>query len=166
MVIFPNIIYIFSMGYIFFILQQFATERCNFTHFKMLFPVRSSCLDQNFVFSWNHPLIHPSGKYVFVYMTSVKVEVKSVLRIGSAHNNVRTSNVNVAQISNFRIFLNINSISYSFRSIANQNGVRYSDSTSYFKKYSSSKCKQTVCLHYGLDSTLKAASQSRKRGSI
>jgi hypothetical protein len=52
----------------------------------------------------------------------------------------------------FRIFLNINSISsYSFRSIANQNGVRYSDSTSYFKKYSSSKCKQTVCLHYGLD---------------
>ena len=51
----------------------------------------------------------------------------------------------------FRIFLNINSISYSFRSIANQNGVKYSDSTSYFKKYSSSKCKQTVCLHYGLD---------------
>jgi hypothetical protein len=51
----------------------------------------------------------------------------------------------------FRIFLNINSISYSFRSIANQNSVRYSDSTSYFKKYSSSKCKQTVCLHYGLD---------------
>jgi hypothetical protein len=51
----------------------------------------------------------------------------------------------------FRIFQNINSITYSFRSIANQNGVRYSDSTSYFKKYSSSKCKQTVCLHYGLD---------------
>jgi hypothetical protein len=51
----------------------------------------------------------------------------------------------------FRIFLNLNSISYSFRSIANQNSVRYSDSTSYFKKYSSSKCKQTVCLHYGLD---------------
>jgi hypothetical protein len=51
----------------------------------------------------------------------------------------------------FRIFLNINSISYSFRSIANQNGVRYSDSTSYCKKYSSSKCKQTVCLHYALD---------------
>ena len=39
-------------------------------------------------------------------------------------------------------------ISYSFRSIANQNDVRYSDSTSYFKKYSSSKCKQTVCSHY------------------
>jgi hypothetical protein len=28
-----------------------------------------------------------------------KVEVKSVLRIGSAHNNVRTSNVNIAQFS-------------------------------------------------------------------
>jgi hypothetical protein len=31
----------------------------------------------------------------------VKVEVKSVLRIGSAHNNVGTSIVNIAQISNF-----------------------------------------------------------------
>ena len=57
----------------------------------------------------------------------------------------------------FRIFLNINSISYSFRGIANQNGVRYSDSTSYFKKYSSSKCKQTVCLHYGLDFHFKCS---------
>ena len=37
-------------------------------------------------------------------------------------------------------------ISYSFRSIANQNDVRYSDS---------SKCKQTVCLHYGLDFRFK-----------
>ena len=55
----------------------------------------------------------------------------------------------------FRIFLNTNSISYSFRSIANQNGVRYSDSTSYFKKYSGSKCKRTVCLHYGLDFPFK-----------
>jgi hypothetical protein len=40
--------------------------------------------------------------------------------------------------------------------MANQNSVRYSDSTSYFKKYSSSKCKQTVCLHYGLDFHFKA----------
>jgi hypothetical protein len=53
---------------------------------------------------------------------------------------VRTSNVNIVKIRIFRI-----------RRIANQNGIRYSDSTSYFKKYSSSKCKQTVCLHYGLD---------------
>jgi hypothetical protein len=79
------------------------------------------------------------------------VEVKSVLRIGSAHNNVRTSIMwTLPKFRMFPIFLNINSISYSFRSIANQNGVRYSDSTSYFKKYSSSKCKRTVCLHYGL----------------
>ena len=80
-----------------------------------------------------------------------KGEVKSVLRIGSAHNNVRTSNVNIAQISNVSNFSEHKLYSYSFRSIANQNGVRYSDSTSYFKKYSNSKCKQTVCLHYGLD---------------
>ena len=64
----------------------------------------------------------------------------------------------------FRIFLNINrSISYSFRSIANQNGVRYSDSTSYFKKYSSSKCKQTVCLHYGLDFHFKFALNTTRK---
>ena len=94
--------------------------------------------------------------FFLVFKKSIKGEVKSVQRIGSAHNNVRTSNVNIAPISNrFRIFRNINSISYSFRSIANQNGVKYSDSTSYFKKYSSSKCKQTVCLHYGLDFPFK-----------
>ena len=80
----------------------------------------------------------------------LKVEVKSVLRIGSAHNNVRTSNLNIAQISNVSNFSE-HKLYFIFRSIANQNGVRYSDSTSYFKKYSSSKCKQTVCLHYGLD---------------
>jgi hypothetical protein len=34
----------------------------------------------------------------------IKVEVKSVLRIGSAHNNARTSNVNIAQISNVSNF--------------------------------------------------------------
>jgi hypothetical protein len=44
-----------SQGYIFLILQQFATKICNFTHFKTLFQLygikwfRSSCLDQNFV---------------------------------------------------------------------------------------------------------------------
>jgi hypothetical protein len=92
------------------------------------------------------------GKIVW-NMVSLKVEVKSILRIDSAHNNVRT--LSCKHCPNFdrmfRIFLNINSISYSFRSIANQNGVRYSDSTSYFRKYSSSKCNQTICLHYGLD---------------
>jgi hypothetical protein len=54
--------------------------------------------------------------------------------------------VNIAQISNVSNFSE-----HKLYFIANQNGVRYSDSTSYFKKYSSSKCKQTVCLHYGLD---------------
>jgi hypothetical protein len=33
-----------------------------------------------------------------------KVEVKSILRIGSAHNNVRTSIVKIAQISNVSNF--------------------------------------------------------------
>ena len=50
-----------------------------------------------------------------------------------------------------KVEVNVSNFSYSFRSIANQTGVRYSNSTSYFKKYSSSKCKQTVCLHYGVD---------------
>jgi hypothetical protein len=61
--------------------------------------------------------------------------------------------VNIAQISNVSNFSEhkLYLISYSFKSIANQNGFRYSDSTSYLKKYSSSKCKQTVGLHYGLD---------------
>jgi hypothetical protein len=51
-----------SQGYIFLILQHFATKRCNFTHSKTLFLAMhgngfcSSCLDQNFVYSLNHPL--------------------------------------------------------------------------------------------------------------
>jgi hypothetical protein len=35
-----------------------------------------------------------------IFSSTIKVEVKSVLRIGSVHDNVRTSNVNIAQISN------------------------------------------------------------------
>jgi hypothetical protein len=54
----------------------------------------------------------------------LKVEVKSVLRIGSAHNNVRTSNLNIAQISNLSNFSE-HKLYFIFRSIANQNGVRY-----------------------------------------
>jgi hypothetical protein len=41
-------------------------------------------------------LVLPTGNI----RQKLKVEVKSVLRIGSAHNNVRTSNVKIAQISN------------------------------------------------------------------
>jgi hypothetical protein len=47
-----------SQGYLFLILQQFATNLCNFTHFKMLFPAMVMdvvLLDQNFVYSWNRP---------------------------------------------------------------------------------------------------------------
>jgi hypothetical protein len=40
-------------------------------------------------------------KYLYI---QYKVEVNSVLRIGSAHNNVSTSNVNIAQISNVSNF--------------------------------------------------------------
>ena len=54
----------------------------------------------------------------------------------------------------FRIFLNINSISYSFRSIANQNGVRYSYSTSYFKKYSVQNVNKPFVYITDLTSTL------------
>jgi hypothetical protein len=39
-----------------------------------------------------------------LFERTFKVEVKSVLRIGSAHNNVRTSNMNIAQISNVSNF--------------------------------------------------------------
>ena len=49
-----------SHGYIFRILQHFAAKHCNFTNFNMLFcgdGFRSSCLDQDLVYSWNHPLL-------------------------------------------------------------------------------------------------------------
>jgi hypothetical protein len=39
-----------------------------------------------------------------LFERTFKVEVKSFLRIGSAHNNVRTSNVNIAQILNVSNF--------------------------------------------------------------
>ena len=54
----------------------------------------------------------------------------------------------------FLIFLNINFSSYSFRTLANQNSGKYSDCSWYFKKYSHSQCKQSVCLHHGLYPTL------------
>jgi uncharacterized protein YbcV (DUF1398 family) len=66
-----------SQGYIFLILQQFATKLCNFTHFKMLFPAMvyngflSSCLDQNFVYTWNHPLMVNGCKF-FCFDNSAK----------------------------------------------------------------------------------------------
>ena len=81
----------------------------------------------------------------------------SVLLITMCMRTLRT--LSCKHYPNFECFeFFINSISYSFRSIANQNGVRYSDSTSYFKKYSSSKCKQT-----GLDFHFKPGSHHKIR---
>ena len=51
----------------------------------------------------------------------------------------------IVQILRFKKILNWNAGLYSFRSIANPKSVRYSIE---FYKYSSSKCKQSVCLHY------------------
>ena len=87
----------------------------------------------------------------------LKDTVKSVLRIGSAHNKRRLLDINIAK---FRIFWTVSDLKlsfYSFTNITNQNSVRYSVSISYFTKYSSSRCKQSVCLHYELDGTFKDA---------
>jgi hypothetical protein len=49
-------------GYILIILQHLVTNLCSFTHSKDALSncgvgFRSSCLDQNLVYSWNHPLM-------------------------------------------------------------------------------------------------------------
>ena len=38
------------------------------------------------------------NEWIFYLFKNINVEVKSVLRIGSAYNNERTSNVNIAQV--------------------------------------------------------------------
>ena len=59
--------------YIFRILEHFATKLCNFTNFKMLLihscsdGFCSSCLDQNLVYSWNHPLYQQLYRYISRY---------------------------------------------------------------------------------------------------
>ena len=50
----------------------------------------------------------------------------------------------------FLIYLHVNSSSYSFRTIAIQKNVKYSECFRYFKQNSDSRCKQSVCSHYGL----------------
>jgi hypothetical protein len=52
----------------------------------------------------NATTVMHAPRIVCVCYSTVKVEIKSVLRIGSAHNNVRTCNVNIAQISNVSNF--------------------------------------------------------------
>jgi hypothetical protein len=47
-----------SLGYIFLMLQQCTAELCNFDALSSYGNgFRSSCLDQNFISSWNHSLL-------------------------------------------------------------------------------------------------------------
>ncbi len=61
------------LGYIFLILQHFATKLCNFTNFKLLFLAimhdgfRSSCLDQNLVYIAG--IVHL--KYLILYGVNI-----------------------------------------------------------------------------------------------
>ncbi len=81
-------------------------------------------------------------------MKRVKVEVRSVLRIGCAHNK---GGPQIYTWSKFRIFRTFSEFKLWFHEhIANQNSVRFSVSVIFYK-FRSSKCKQTVCLNYGHD---------------
>jgi hypothetical protein len=84
----------------------------------------------------------------------IKDHVKSILRISSAHNKETHRYKHCPNFASFEIFL-IETFSslYSF-TIANQKSVRYSVSI-YVLFYKYSKCKQRICLHYGLDMVLK-----------
>jgi hypothetical protein len=73
-----------SLGYIFRILEYFATKLCNFTNISDLF--RLSCLDKKLVDSWNHPFPH--------YKNYFKQERKLLLRVDTiddCHANLRAS---------------------------------------------------------------------------
>ena len=59
-------------------------------------------------------------------------------------------NIKFLKFRMFPIFLNINSSSYLFWTVARQNSVKYSYRSWYFKKYGDSRFKESVCLHYGL----------------
>ena len=68
----------------------------------------------------------------------------------------------IAKFLMFRIFLDTGSNLYSFKIISNQQWVRYGDSSSFLKKYNSSKCKQSVCLHCDWTSPLIFLAVSQK----
>ena len=74
----------------------------------------------------------------------LKDRLQSLLRIQSAHNKCGPRCPN---FSFLKTFLNWNAHLYSINSIANPKSVRYSVSLIKFYKYSSSKSKQSVCLH-------------------
>ena len=60
----------------------------------------------------------------------------------------------IETLSKFRIFRTCSELKlwfiFIYEHIANQNSVRFSVSIIFYK-FRSSKCKQSVCLHYGLD---------------
>ena len=74
------------------------------------------------------------------------MDVKSVLRIGSARNkrghSCRCKNLTFSELKLWFIFI--------YEHIANQNSVRFSVRIIFYK-FRSSKCKKSVCLHYRLD---------------
>ena len=75
----------------------------------------------------------------------MKVEVKSVLRIGSAHNKGRPSDLNTVEILHFSSLFELKLwFIFIYEHIANQNSVRFSVSIIFYK-FRCSKCKQNVC---------------------
>ena len=81
----------------------------------------------------------------------LKWKSKSILCISSAHNKERPSDVNRVEIPHFPDFFWIETVVYiHLRAIANQNSVGFSVSIIFYK-FCNSKCKQSICLHYGLD---------------
>ncbi len=80
------------------------------------------------------------------------MDVKSVLRIGFAHNKRGHADLKVVEIPHFSDFseLKLWFIFIYAQHIANQNSVRFSVSIISYK-CRRSKCKQSVCLHYELD---------------
>ena len=89
---------------------------------------------------WKHPMVlnvEVSWRSVIFFEEGLKF---AILHIGSAHNNGQVTQFKIVQISLFLIFLNINSNSYSFITIASQNRVKYFECSWYFEKYSDSRC--------------------------
>ena len=90
----------------------------------------------------------------FTKYSKFKVDVKSVLRIGSAHN--KRGHADLKNRSKFRIFRTFSELKlwfiFVYEHVTNQNSDRFSVSIIFYK-FRRSKCirNQSVCLHYGLD---------------
>lgn len=84
----------------------------------------------------------PSVKNLSAKNLSVK-RGAATFHIRSAHTNARgLHGWKIAQTLHVSIFLDMNAISHSFRSLENQNRVKYSNGTRYFRIYSSSKFRE------------------------